>query len=151
MTTLSESWRHDIDNYKKLALKASLVLLVILLVLALFLRSSLTGGMLIGSSLANINVFVLGRAFYDLAIKKVGSLALGRPVGFFMILCGVGLFLALFYPTFCLGFALGLTSPLVLGAFIAYRATRARECREARRPMQKFWNARWTKRKNMVF
>jgi hypothetical protein len=124
MTTPHESWRHDLDNYKKLALKASLVLLVILLVLALFLRSSLIGGMLIGSSLANINVFVLGRAFYDVVIKKAGSLALGSPVGFFMILCGVGLFLALFYPAFCLGFALGLTSPLVLGAFIAYRATR---------------------------
>ena len=125
MTSRSEPWRQDLENYKKCALRTSLGLLVLLFLLALMTRSSLIIGTLIGSSLANINVFVLGFAVYDLVFRKVGALALARPAGFFLILSGVGLFLALFHPTFCLGFALGLTSPLVLGAFIAYNAARS--------------------------
>ena len=124
MTNKSEPWRQDLDNYKKLALKASLGLFVILFIGVLVTQNSLTIGLLIGSSLANINVFVLGRALYVFLITRVGGLALGWPLMFFLILSGVGLFLALFYPGFCLGFALGLTSPLVLGAVSAFYAAR---------------------------
>lgn len=124
MTSKNEPWYQDLENYKNLAVKAALGLFVVLFILVIVTQNSLTIGLLIGSSLANINVFVLGRAFYDLLIRKVGGLALGKPLLFFLILSGVGLFLALFYPAFCLGFALGLASPLVLGAIIAYNATR---------------------------
>jgi len=125
MTNQSEAWRQDLDNYKKLALKAALGLFIILFICVLITQNSLTIGLLIGSSLANINVFVLGRALYDFLIRKIGGLALGGPLLSFLILSGVGLLLTLFYPGFCLGFALGLTSPLVLGALIAYKAARS--------------------------
>ena len=113
--------RNDLENYKKVALRAALFMFVILLILAFLTRSSVLIGVLIGSSLASINVFVLAIAAYNFLIKKINITALSWPLGFFLILCGVGFYLAINFPNLALGFAVGLTSPLVLASIIAYQ------------------------------
>lgn len=61
-------------------------------------------------------------AMYGLVFKKQGLQAFGWPVLFFLVLSAGALYCALFYTSLVLGFAVGLTAPLGLGAFIAYDA-----------------------------
>lgn len=114
-------------HYRRIITLASLglgVLWSIALISALFLEmpslvSFIIGGF-IGSTLAVINVFTLGIAAYALFIKKSSRLFILGPFVSFNVLVLGALITVVFHPQSTLGFALGLSSPLILAAAIAF-------------------------------
>jgi hypothetical protein len=114
----------DLEIYKKITFKGSLGIFICLLILSCMANNFLMWGMLLGSSLANLNIFILSISMYELLIKQSGPLALSFPVLFFLFVTIIALVLAFYLPGLLLGFACGLTSPIILGVLIAYRAAR---------------------------
>ncbi len=127
--TINESSMIDLMSYRRVVLSSSAVILLALgTLLALSFYSEWLhfqkplAGAFIGSFLASLNVLALGYAFFKLVLKKSPRKVVLWPVATFLSLCGVALFMALTEQDYLLGFALGLTTPLIFGAIIALRA-----------------------------
>ncbi|OPZ24235.1 MAG: hypothetical protein BWZ03_00254 [bacterium ADurb.BinA186] len=126
---INEDSMTDLMSYRRIVLTASIFILFIIgasLCLcwyfkAFFLLKPL-GGAFIGAFLASVNVLALGYAFFVIAIKKSSRKVLLWPVSTFLTMCGIALCLALNQQDYLLGFALGLTTPLIFGTIIALRA-----------------------------
>jgi hypothetical protein len=112
---------HDLQNYKHVALKGSLLVFVFLLCIYLFSKNYFFAGLLIGSTLANINIFVLAYAAYRYIIFNASFYALSISLLFFLFLVSVSGFIVFYYAHLALGFAVGLSSPLLIGALIALK------------------------------
>lgn len=126
---INENSMTDLINYRRIVFISSIFILFIIgvsLFLSWYLKAFFLlkplGGAFIGSFLASINVLALGYAFFVIAIKKSSRKALLWPLSTFFIMCGSALFLALNQQDYLLGFALGLTTPLIFGTIIALRA-----------------------------
>lgn len=117
----------ELRRYQSLALRASLFISVILLLLvgiaALFVLSILVKpliGALIGAVLASINVFALGYAYYRVVIAKGSRTLVLWPVLSFIVMVIVGICLAHWSVAMCIGFALGLCAPLAIACYIIF-------------------------------
>jgi hypothetical protein len=126
---INESSMTDLMGYRRVVLSASTIVLLVIGIFAVlawyadwvFLLKPLAGAFL-GSMMASLNVLALAYAFFALAIKKSPRRVILWPVASFLLMCGTALLLALRQPDYILGFALGLTTPLIFGAIIALRA-----------------------------
>lgn len=83
------------------------------------LVAPLVGG-LCGVTAATINLFAIGYAFFVVAIIKGKKIAILWPVLSFIAMCVVAYLFAILAPSMILGFALGLTVPLLFGAVIVF-------------------------------
>lgn len=77
-------------------------------------------GLFAGAFLATINVAALGYAFHVIAIKKGSPKAVLWPLSSFLLMIAAIIMLLCLSHDYLLGFALGLTVPVVFGAAIAW-------------------------------
>lgn len=127
MTTMNETSKQDLRNYINQTLKSAGVLLTLLATLVLYaycfgdsrLIDPLFGG-IIGVMIATTNLFAIGYAFYILAIKKGNRWALLWPIGSFLAMCALAYGFAIFWPRLIVGFALGLTTPVIFGGVLVF-------------------------------
>jgi len=117
----------ELLRYRRIIIIAGLVLglmWLLLLMCAYFLnRPALIDfimGAFLSSMLSVLNVLALGYAAYGLLIKKTSRTSILWPVASFVALVAGALAAVRFYPSLAFGYAIGLVSPLLLGAFIAF-------------------------------
>lgn len=128
---MNEEARIDIASYVKRTLWSAGILFAIiiggLITATIFehtdLSKQLVGG-LIGAMLATANIFALGYAFYGLAIAKARRWIIVWPVSTFLGMCSIAFILVYYFPAHILGFALGLTAPVVFGSAIVFAASK---------------------------
>lgn len=127
---INESPELTILRYKHIILRSSLIigffLIIVFFISYIFGAKesvNFTGGALLGSIFALLNVFALGYASYEFLIKKSSGLYVFWPIGTFLLLTLSALILAIFYEKALLGFALGLTVPLGLGFIVTFLET----------------------------
>lgn len=114
----------DLRHYKKIFIYTSLSILSLLLMSLCFtwlfnfdyLFKPLCGGF-IGCLVALVNVALLAIGFYGVAIKQSRLLVLGPMLSFIAMILLTGIF-SIYYQEYLLGFALGLTSPLMIGLIL---------------------------------
>ena len=127
MMTINDQSVKEILSYRDQTIKTSVGLLGILgLAMAGllfcpvdFLFKPLLGAFL-GVLLATLNAFALGYAYFALVLKKTARRVILWPVTTFLLMCVAALILALHYSEFVLGFAFGLTAPLIFGTVIIF-------------------------------
>lgn len=124
---MNEAAEQDLKRYKNTTLIASASLLTLLfsgLACACVLDfSSLTKpllGAILGTLLASLNLFALGYAFYVVAIKGGHRWVILFPLATFVLMAASGFMLSLYRMEYILGFALGLTAPVLFAAVIVF-------------------------------
>lgn len=125
--TMNDDAKNDLLTYRKITTWSSLALVVAIsigMVLAKIFAwensyTLLTGG-LFGVILAVANVFAIGYSFYVLAIKNGRRWVLLVPISTFLAMCGAAYLLTSFAQIYLFGFAIGLTSPVLLATSIVY-------------------------------
>lgn len=124
---MNENAQQDLTRYKNITLWSSLILvsgLLALLGLAYVLDWVVVihplWGALLGTLCASVNIFALAYAFYALAIQNKPRRVVLWPIATFILMCILSFFLATGYDDYILGFALGLTAPLLFGAAIIF-------------------------------
>jgi phosphate/sulfate permease len=126
---MNELAKKDLIFYKKNFFYSSFIILVVILSLFLIsiyfgprsLTKSLLGG-LIGSFIAMANIFLLSFSFYKVAIKKSSPLIILWPTLSFLFMVLLSYCFSVYNSEYLLGFAMGLTSPLILGLVLAFKA-----------------------------
>lgn len=122
-----DSAQKDLQLYKKtvyisaisvLSIVALLIILAWALDFALIIKPLV--GLFAGACLATINVAALGYAFHAIAIKNGPTSAVLWPISSFMVIIAAIIILLQLSHDYLLGFAVGLTAPLVFGAAIAW-------------------------------
>lgn len=127
MTTMNEQSKNDLMSYRKITLWSSCFLVMMLISAALcaygfdcFLLMNFLIGSLLGTILTIANLFAMGYAFYRVVIKKEPRWALFYPIGSFLMMVGCACGLAIFWMPFLMGFAVGLMTPVLVGAILVY-------------------------------
>jgi hypothetical protein len=77
-------------------------------------------GSLAGAALAIINVLAIGYAFYSIGIRKSRRWVMVVPIASFVAMAAVAYLLANIWPTYLVGFAFGLGSPVLFGLFLTF-------------------------------
>lgn len=78
-------------------------------------------GSLGGSITATANLFALAITYYFLVMKNSGKIWLLLPVATFLLMCVLAYIYAIFFPEQVIGFALGLSVPIIFaGAIISF-------------------------------
>ncbi len=122
---MNEQSLKDLNNYRRISIRTSLVMVGLLLTATmlawwwglLWLLKPLLGAV-VGSVLASLNMFALAYAFLVLVINNGSRWVLLWPIILFLSMCAAALVIALYQPDLLLGFALGLSTPLMIGAMI---------------------------------
>jgi hypothetical protein len=125
---MNEIAQKDLQFYKKAFIYSSIITLFVIVFFIIisfyfghkFLAKSLVGG-LIGYLLVMANVFLLAFAFYKIAIKKSSSLVILCPALSFFTMVILGYCFSVLYPEYISGFAISLTSPLILGVILTVK------------------------------
>jgi hypothetical protein len=124
---MNESVERDLKHYKKTTLWSSALLFGILISLVglawAFGYSTLISplmGSLMGTFFSTVNLFALGYAFDAIVVKKMARWAILWPLSTFLVMALLGFLLAAYGPDYILGFALGLTAPVLFGAVIVF-------------------------------
>lgn len=129
--TIHEQAHRDINGYIRKTLWSAGVLFLLVMI-ALFCVfwfkkteaiKPLLGGLL-GSFLATVNLFAIGYAFYAIVIKKGKRWVVLMPLLSFLGMCAIAFILAVYVPDYILGFAIGLTAPVFLGAGVIFSSRR---------------------------
>jgi hypothetical protein len=127
ITMINEQSKKDLVGYIQKTLWSSVILLsLILVVMAMAAFSHLYEmmdallGALLGIVLTTANLFSLGYAFFVIAINNGRKMMVLWPLATFLIMSGAALVLSIYFPAYLLGFALGLTAPVVFGVAIVF-------------------------------
>lgn len=128
---MNEQAQIDLKSYIKKTIWSSgtvIALLVAALIGSMIMQKNhlmphLIGGLL-GAFLASINIFALGYAFYALVIAKARRWVILWPLFSFLLMCLIAFVLVSYFPSHSLGFALGLTTPIIFGSVIAVGASK---------------------------
>ena len=122
---MDEQARQDLFRYRRLTLVSAFTTHLVLLGLILFAHmakieqfESFLIGSLMGVFFASLNVFALGYAFYQVAVKKAARIYLLLPALTFLSMCFLTYLMAVYFLDGALGFALGLTVPVLFTAII---------------------------------
>jgi|SRR5579871_4437613 len=117
--------KQELKGYRNTSLRWSAALFVVLLLaiivawaLKLAVVMALLVGGLIGATLATINLFALGYAFYVVAIKKGSRWTILCPVSTFIFMAFIVFAGARLKPDYLLGFAAGLTVPVLFATAV---------------------------------
>lgn len=125
--TINDEAKNDLMLYRKITTWCSLALVVAISIGMMLAKifawengyTMLSGGLL-GVMLAVANVFAIGYSFYVLAIKNGRRWVLLVPITTFLSMCGAAYLLTSFAQIYLFGFAIGLTSPVLLATSIVY-------------------------------
>jgi hypothetical protein len=115
----------DLEGYWRIFIKVAAVFLslkFILIALAYFLSSSWLSplvGALFGASFAMANLLALSWAYYRVIIKKAKKTIIFLPVVTFLFMCFMAYIYAMFLPDQVIGFAMGLSVPIIFASFIS--------------------------------
>lgn len=127
MATTNDSSLSELkSHFKKTMITAAVLLAIIMLGYgAAFvfgfstLKAPLMGGFC-GVIVATLNLLAIGYAFYVMAIKKGRKAVLVLPALSFIAMCVLAYVFANFVPSMILGYALGLTTPVLFGAVVVF-------------------------------
>ena len=124
---MNEAVRDDLRAYSRTTLwSMGLLLLAVLLsaIVASALHCSAVVDFLIGGFVgivgASVNVFVLGYAFLVIAIKKGKKITVLWPIIMLGAMGAAAFVLSIYFPACLLGFAFGLTAPLLCAAQLLF-------------------------------
>lgn len=126
--TMSNETKSDLKNYGRWTIWSAsilLAMLVIFLVIAFLfkktvLMSTIVGAM-IGVMVSTVNLFSLGYAFFKLVIaRKSRKWVVLWPFFTFIFMCVLAYIFAVYFEALILGFALGLTVPVIFGSVIVF-------------------------------
>lgn len=107
--------------YRRCFLK-SLLLVVIIALLLLAFGQQWSLGFFIGAVASFINIAALAFAYLRIAVQKKPLAALIWPLSSFLAMCAMALLLVIKFKSLLLGFAIGLTSPLIFGILVTFMA-----------------------------
>lgn len=117
----------DVRAYLKRSAWSAAIMLVInliaLMIAWLVDNASLQlflAGLFCGIALSSINLLMLGLAYFRLAIKHTSKAAILWPLASFLVMCVGAFIFAFYFKAMILGFALGLTGPVFIGAVIIF-------------------------------
>ena len=107
--------------YRRCFLK-SLLLVVMIALLLLAADRQWSLGFFVGGVASFINIAALAFAYLRIAVQKKPLAALFWPLGSFLAMCGMALLLVVKFTPLLLGFAVGLTTPLIFGVLVTFMA-----------------------------
>jgi hypothetical protein len=123
---ISSEQEKEVLGHMRTCVYSAVALLSLLLVFALWAYLANSSwflpiwGAFFGSFSASVNLLAIAWAFYVLVIKKGRRRILFWPVLTFLCLCILAYIYATHLPEQALGFAFGLTVPVILGGAIVF-------------------------------
>lgn len=112
---------HEFQFYRRCFVKAIFIFVVISLLL-LTIGYFLSFGFFIGGLASFANLSALAFAYLRIVVQKKPLITLLWPLATFLFMCGAAGIIALKFSGLLLGFALGLTTPLIFGILVSFMA-----------------------------
>jgi len=122
---MNDEAKRELQQYVRKTLWSSLIVISSIIMASvtayLMKRNALAQmifGAVLGSLLSSANLFALGYAFWALVIEKKTKWALLYPLLSFFAMSFSAFILAIYFKPQIIGFALGLSMPVIIGALV---------------------------------